>query len=360
MKRIALVFISLVSLVAASGSVSAQSAFRQYAPKLSGFQLDLQTRTEDPSQAPHQFFSQNLLEESGFKAFSDWNVRSGGRTVMVSQVFETASSMGAYALFNEAEHSSAGADWTPLNLPLGNDFSSKEAVFWRGNFLFHILPAPSGTLREADFADFVKAVASTVDVENLLPVSVSHLPAEDRVKGSVHFYLGADSLSKDAAFPKPLLQEIGLSDRIEIATARYQPGDDPLFVIGYPTPSLADQYLIRMQDRLKSYFSKEGIYMKRSGVLIGIFIGPETQARTVLGALQYKPTIKWLKKKEPPANDHGVMTFIGAVTNAILGTGTLILMAIGGGLVAGFIRYGLFKAFPRLLHRNDMIRLKLH
>lgn len=359
MKRIAITFLSLVSLIAVTGAASAQSAFERYASKLSGFQLELQTRTEDPSQAPHQLFSEELLEESGLKVFSDWNVRSDSRGAMTGRVFETSSSIGAYALFNEAAHAAPSADWSSLNLPLGNYFSAKEAVFWRGNFLFHILPASSGTLRESVFADFVKAVAGAIDMENLLPVSVSHLPEKDRVKGSLRFYLGADSLSKNPAFPDPLLKEIGLSDRIEIATARYRPDDDPLFVVGYPTPSLADQYLIRMQDRLKSYFSKEGIYMKRSGVLIGIFIGPETQAREVLGALQYKPTIKWIQK-EAPANDHGVMAFVGAVTNAILGTGTLILMAIGGGLLAGLARYGLFQAFPRLLHRKDMVRLKLH
>ncbi len=360
MKTSALAFLSslLFSLGAPSGLVSAQAAFERYASELPGFQLELQQRVKEPSEAPHGLFSADLLEESGLTSFSSWKLRRSGKATMVGRVFETNSSIGAYALFNDAAHSPQAGDWSSLELPLGNRFSPSEAVFWRGNFLFHVLPA-EGTLEEPVFSDFVKDVAKAIDLENLLPVSVSHLPEQDRLPGSVRFYLGAGSLSQDPAFPDPLLKEIGLSDRIEIATARYLPDDHPLFVVGYPTTSLADQYLIRMQDRLTSYFSDEGIYMKRAGVLIGIFIGPEEQARKVLGDLQYKPTIKWIKKKGPPSDDHGVMAYVGTVTSAILGTGTLLILIIGGGLLAGLARYGLFKAFPSILHRKDTVRLKL-
>lgn len=355
MKRTALAFLSVVAF--SLGSVTAQSTFQRYASELPGFQLDLRSRTEDASEAPHELFKPNFLEESGFKQYSEWSVRTAGQPAMISHVFETTSSIGAYALFNDSTHSSQDTTWVPLELPVGNYFSPSQAVFWRGNFMFH-LTSSTGKLEQRVFADFVRTVTKSIDLENLLPVSVSHLPKQGRVPDSVRFYLGAGSLSQNPAFPDPLLKEIGLSDKIEIAAARYTPDDHALFVIGYPTPSLADQYLIRMQDRLQSYFSKEGIYMKRSGVLIGIFIGPEAQARKILGELQYKPTIKWIKKEEP-RNDHGVMTFVGAVTSAILGTGTLLMLIIGGGLVAGLARYGLFKAFPKLLHRKDMVRLKL-
>ncbi len=358
MKKIVLILHSLVFPLLFVAASFGQSTFERYAERLPGFQLTLETRTDDASQAPHQLLSETLLEEAGFRQFSAWEVRTGDRAVLSSRVFETESSVGTYELFNSSVHAAQTKDWHTLDLPVGNVFSPQGGVFWRGNFLFHVLPA-AGTLSESAFSDFVKAVATTVDLENLLPVSVSHLPEKDLVAGSIRFYLGAGSLSENPAFPPPLLKEIGLSDRIEIAEARYTPDDRPLFVIGYPTPALADKYLVRMQDQLQSYFSDEGIYMKRSGVLIGLFIGPEAQAREVLGGLQYKPTIKWFQKKEPPRDDYGVMAFAGAVTKAILGTGSLLLMIIGGGLVAGMIRYGLFKIFPRLLHRKDMVRLNL-
>ena len=359
MKRLEFAFAFLTLLSLGAVTVLAQPSFDRYSSELPGFRLELRTRTQDAEQTPHQLFSDTLLVESGFRRFSDWTVHSEESAAVEGEVFEMNSSVGAYALFNHALRTFDSTSGISLDLPVGNRFTPQGAVFWRGNLLFYLLPT-TGNLQESVFSDFVRAVADTINLENLLPVSVSHLPRDDRVPGSVRFYLGSESLAENPRFPEPLIQEIGLSDKIEIAEARFEPGGHSLFVVGYPTPSLADQYLVRMQNRLRSFFSKEGIYMKRSGVLIGIFIGPEEQARRVLGELQYKPTVQWFKKEEEEPKDRfGIITFAGSVTKAILGTGTLLLMIIGGGLLAGLARYGLFRAFPRILHRKDMIRLKL-
>ncbi|HOM99440.1 MAG TPA: hypothetical protein PLM33_04215 [Acidobacteriota bacterium] len=302
-------------------------------------------------------FNRMLLEDAGLVSFSRWEVTADSAQTMSVEVWETQDSRGAYSLFTwwleSAEH--AGK---PLPLGVGNRFDPTSAVFWRGNCFFHV-EAPSGRLAQDDFLYFAGAIIQAINIENQLPVSVSHLPTEELDASSVRFYCGIQSLKQNSDLPPEILPLLRPDEGIEVSYAKYTPEGFPLFVIGYPTVAMAQEDLVRLQGALQSVFSEQGIYLKRSGLLIGIFLGPEEKARAVLGALQYKPTVQWLKDERSAFSDEQ-LTFLGLVVQSLLGTAVLLVVIalLGGG--AGLVRYWLLQHFPRLGHHDEMIRLRLH
>ncbi len=352
-------FFTLIVAFSFCSLVCGQPDFAQFIPSDGGFHFTLQEEVTDPEQAADSFpFTAAVLDEAGFRSLSSWKADAEGFDPLALDVVETADSVGAYELFNFLRGLSADSDGRSLSLPVGNRIGGNEGIFWKGKFLFRA-HTPMAPIPEQAFVGLVTSLAGSIPMENLLPVTISHLPGEGLVDNSVRFYLGSASLEENDRFPEPLLKEIGLSDRIEIAYGRYEPGGDALFVIGYPTVALAREYLERMQDSLQAFFSREGIYMKRSGILIGLFVGPEDRAVKVLSELNYAPSIQWVQDEKPKDQRQETITFLGLVTKAILGTGTLLLIIIATGIGAGFIRYGLIRRYPVLLRRDDMVRLNL-
>jgi hypothetical protein len=302
-------------------------------------------------------FSQAILEEAGFVSYSEWHLTCSG-SEQEFQILELTDPLGAYELFTLWPHLKPEDRGTYLELPVGNQFNPKGSLFWRGNFLIRVSPAGEQLLAESDFANSVNRFTSAISAENLLPVTVTNLPDEGRIPGSVQFYLGAASLGLNSQFPEPLRQEIGLDERIEIACARYGPDERPLFLIGYPTHDLAEDYAVRLQDRMQDLFAAGDVHLKRTGILLAVIVGPRERAQEILARVNYTLTIKWLYEKVT-GKPSKTMTFLGLIATSILGTGVLVLMILGVGIVAGLVRYETFKRFPGLSVRNRTIRLDL-
>jgi len=306
-------------------------------------------------------FTPQILEESLFRSYSRWQVERSEKKGYFLEVYDLLDTSGAFSLLTLWPHFQKGTDWTPLNLPVGNRFRPGEGVFWRGNYLFTVKATSGGSLSVGEFSQIVQIFYENISLENLYPVTRSFLPEDGLDTSSIQFYLGSSALSLNERFPEPLLEEIGFVDRIEIAFARYGAEGSSLFLVGYPTPALADEYFVRLQDGLKDFFSKEGVFMKRSGLLIALFIGSESSAQQVLGQFQYTPNIKWLSKTETETDTYTgeVISFLGLLTKTILGTGVFVLLILGAGLVVGLIRYGFLRRYPRLTKKKEMVRLNL-
>jgi len=323
------------------------------------YRFSLQSEIESPDDdARLKPFSAAILAEAEFQGFSEWEVLRNAGGQLRLNVFQMQDPLGAFSLFTLWPELVPESGLVKIDAPLGAYFSPSDAIFWRGYYFCHVRPRAGARLTEEILTELIGDFVEVIETENLLPVSVSHLPEEQLLPGSTRFYLGAESLALNDHFPEPLLREIGLEDRIEIAFAQYEPGNHSLFLIGYPTPALADDYFIRLQNRLQGFFSEEGVYLKRAGVVICIFIGPEERAREVLSRVEYTATIKWLyqKKRDPSAEN---ISFLGLVTQTILGIGVFLLLILGAGFVTGLVRYEALQRFPQLTKRKEMVRLRL-
>lgn len=355
-----LFFYSLLSILVTSPLLGEANIQRHF-PQLRDFRFVMESEITDAASQPLVGgIPREFLIDAALNSYSVWTVTSanGSGGSLRLEVFEASDPSGAYMLYTLWPESLGKLQTSTSDLGFSNQLYPGGGIFWKGNFLFHLAATAGGPLSPQRFNAFASQVGSVLAIDNMLPVSATHLPGEELVPGSIRFYLGAASLSTNKRFPEPLLEEIGFSDRIEIAFASYGPGKEALFLIGYPTPQLADEYFLKLQNRLQGFFSAEGIYMKRTGVLVCLLVGPEARALEVLPRVKYSPSIKWLYEKEDSISEE-TMTFFGLLTKTILGIGIFLVLLIGSGFVVGFLRYEFIRRFPNVFRRKEMISLGL-
>ncbi len=101
--------------------------------------------------------------------------------------------------------------------------------------------------------------------------------------------------------------------------------------------------------------------MRRSGVIVSIFFGPESEARETLTRIQYAPTIKWIYQKEQDPEElvRQTMTFLDSVRRTLVVILVFLPVVLGTGLVAGLIRYRLLQSFPAVWDQGETIRLDI-
>lgn len=358
MKRLLIFSFGLV--LAACPPLFGEAEIQRYLNSIEGFRFIQESETSQISALPSdQPFTAEILNEAGFSSYSQWRMVPQEGSQIHMEVFEILDSSGAFQLFSHWPFVHESRNSGDLDLPISSQLNPNEGIFWRGRFFFRITKADNSLLPAEIFTSIVNSFFESVSIENLLPVSITHLPDEERIEGTTRLYLGEGSLRENNRFPGPLLEQIGLSDRIEIAFAEYGQGRYPLFLVGYPTVALSKQYLVQMQNSLQGFFSEEGVYIKRTGVLIAIFIGPEDQAQKTLSHVNYQPDVQWLYEKKEESRLSETMTFLGLITQTILGIGVFLVLILGTGFSFGLVRYELIRRFPEIFRKEKMIRLNL-
>jgi len=315
--------------------------------------------TSAPDAQPRGPFPLEFLEDARLASLSSWRMTDDRKASYDLQVWEVLDDLGAYELFTHWPRLAGLESPSRLEAPVGNWFSPDKAAFWRGNYFIQISRSGGTPLQPGEITALIGRFAAAVELANLLPVTASHLPKEGMAENSALFYLGAETLKTNSLFPEPLLADLGFSDRIEVAYALYGPERSPLFLIGYPTHELAREYSAKIRADLDGYFSSQALFLKRSGLLVAIFSGPDAQASEVLNQVSYSPSIQYFQKKSDEPKPSATKTFLGLVTKAILGTGTFIVFVLVLGFCAGVLRYYIILRFPKFAKRNDTIRLDL-
>jgi hypothetical protein len=110
---------------------------------------------------------------------------------------------------------------------------------------------------------------------------------------------------------------------------------------------------------MESYFSPEGVYIRRSGVIIAIFFGPESEAQNILTKVQYAPTIQWIYQKKPDPEElvRRTMDFLGSVRQTLVLILVFLPTVLTLGFTAGIVRYKLFQLYPGVKEKGEMIQL---
>ncbi|GAB4111032.1 MAG: hypothetical protein Kow001_12160 [Acidobacteriota bacterium] len=299
-------------------------------------------------------FDTTVLQEAQLISRSTWTGTWVSAPVRL-EVFETLTSVGAYSLYQWRTVQTAGDEGTTLPLEVGNRWLRRQGFFWRGPYFFQV--SGDRALPSEAFESLANHLIGAIELDNLLPVTVSHLPETALAPGSLRFYLGSGTLSGNSEFPKALLPEINRTKEVEVAYGKVGAEGDGLFLIGYPTVALAQDSFIRLQQRMEEVFSAQGYYMKRTGVLVCLYSGPEPRAAAVLAGIAYKPTVRWLRDRRNTRQE--TVTFFGLVTKAILGTGAFIALLLGAGVAVGLVRYEVIRRFPGIYRGKEMTRLHL-
>ncbi len=303
-------------------------------------------------------FSQPVFEEYALQSYSRWRLQKPGDSSLVMEVYEMLHQQGAFGMYR-LDSVLRPTTGDRLELPVENRCGERSCVFWRGPFLFRLTAKP-GPQARVQLKGAVSTLVEAIPIVNLHPVTVLHLPREDLVTDSVGVYLGPAALAYNDRFPDPLLAKIGFQDRVEVAFADYGPEGGSLFLLAYPTPALAADYFLELQNSLHSFFSADGIYIKRSGLLLALFLGTEPRAQAVLGEVQWAPAVKWVHDRTVEVTPSGqARSFLDMLIRTALATVCFIVGSLGFGCLLGYVWHRIDENFPVWTARHDPIRLNL-
>ncbi|MDE2928366.1 MAG: hypothetical protein OXT71_18420 [Acidobacteriota bacterium] len=338
-------------------SQDSPAGVQQYLERLSGYRFHLLEKSAGPERAAGDF-SRPVLEEYAVQSYSRWRLQGPGDSPLAMEVHETLHQQGAFGLYRLDSLLRPGAR-DRLELPVENRYREGSCIFWRGPFLFRLTAGPGPRARD-QLKGAVAALVEAIPIVNLHPVTVLHLPRQDLVTESVGIYLGPAALANNDRFPDPLMDKIGFQDRVEVAFADYGPEVGSLFLLAYPTPSLAAEYFLELQNSLHSFFSPDGIYIKRSGLLLAVFLGTESRAQAVLGEVQWAPAVKWVHDRTVQVEPKGeARSFLDMLLRTALATVCFIVGSFGFGCFLGYIWHRIDERFPAWSSRNDAIHLNL-
>ena len=343
----------MVAILIGALATLAHAQFQEIVPSLTDYEL---VRIDSSQGPPPRDFPFDIVQEYGFLSFTEWRIQPGPARLDVYEMTDTQAAYGLFTIWEEGRRDSEQS----LLMGLENRLIEGRLAFWRGHYLFilHSSPAP-------DFlSTFPPLLKAAIDERSLYPVSVFHLPDEHLVRPSIRFYVGEEAIATNPDIPRQLIGHLGFEDEAEATAARYEPDGFLLLLLAYPTPSLADLYADRIQDALESVFSKDGIYMKRSGPLLGLFFGPLPAATAVLDALHYTARVEWVHEKDTQLRDlegnrAEMVTFFGIVTGSIFFTGAFILVVLALGIGTGLLRLALPPRFRSISRGDETIVLDL-
>lgn len=348
-----------------SALVHAQSGISQYLRDLPGYQLRQVSENEGGGQAQVGPFDREILDEYILRSHSKWLVDTEGseKAVFEMEVYEMEDEVGAFGLFSIWDNFEEQAP-ERLNLIVDNEYWDQTLIFWRGKYVFYLRGPTGASVSKEVFRSLAEDLIKKIPLLNLHPLTVIYLPTEGLRQDSIRVYLGKASFALDDYFPDSMASAIGFENQIEVSHARYEPEGRGLYLVAYPTIELAAGHFAKLQNAMQSYFSPEGVYMKRSGVLIPIFFGPEAAAQNLLSKVEYVPSIKWIYRKDEEADLRAqarreVTSFLQVLARSLLLTLVFAAVTIGGGCAAGLLRYGILQRFPGIRKRDEMIRLGL-
>jgi hypothetical protein len=359
-------FVVLLFAFSITPAARAQVPVNQYLSLIEDYQFEklteISTLEEQVGIGP---FSRVILDDYILLSYSRWAVQPEAdlqSPPLQLDIYEMKDTLGAFGMFSIWPSLLEEVSLKRLNLSVDNYSSVHGLIFWRGAYFFHLSDPDPGTNSNPSLFELAHTLVDAIPQLNVHPVTVIHLPKKGLIRESIRFYLGKSSFALNEDFPQALAAEIGFDKQIEVTLARYTDDGHELFLVGYPTAALAEHHFVRLQNALQDYFSTEGVYMKRSGIIVSIFFGPEARAQEILPKIHYLPTITWLYQKDPDLAEitrSNVTLFLGFLRQTSAFIAAFVFLSLGLGVTAGFARFGILKRFPQLLKKGDPIQLKL-
>lgn len=230
-----------------------------------------------------------------------------------------------------------------------------SAMILVGNLLIDV----SGQNLAADAHDFSGLVAAVQPhaSDEPYPSLWQYLPTAHFVPRSDRYALDPDTLSRAltevSGHAWPAGDWLGFDDEVEAEVARYRIGSRSLILLlaSYPTPDLATEHIREMEQWFTinpapgaATGGRPVLYVRRIGSMVGFVAGAAdaAQAGPVLGDIRYQTVVTW----NEPGFKLKDLTMPQYVIGAVIGTMTILLIALVCGIALGFIRIGVKRILP--------------
>jgi len=273
------------------------------------------------------------LKEAGLRAFEERSYKNGNDDLKVG-LYSFKDSSGAFESYTQstAEGMQSGG--------IGDEsaFDSHSGAVLLGNLVIRL--GPFSNLSPASLKDLVASLRPKAD-KTPFPELKSYLPEHWRVFGSEKYALGANGFrsamsSLGQGDFAGLAKEVGFESEAEAILAKYQGehGSGVLLLLEYPTPQLAEQHLLHLQQALPASATKAGVTVERKTSLLSLVFAPTSplHAQAIRDEVNYETQVTWNESShtatDPPIVV--IMVKIFLFTGLFLGVATAVGIAFGG------------------------------
>jgi hypothetical protein len=236
--------------------------------------------------------------------------------------------------------------------------SPNEITFHQSKYYVVVGSDNAGRALRPPMLQISRIISESLPGDFSLPMVAGKLPAENRLRHSEKFVMGAATLSK--LLPLNGQDPFGLSTGAEAAMAKYQaPGGESatLLLIHYPTQQLARRMLETGYHQYSTQYPNQTAFYKRDGPLVVLVLASNSPelATMLLEKVSYVSMVSWDPKVEPPS--------IGQVMiNIFIFCGVMLGMTLIAGLLFGIVRIVIKRFFPgKVFDRPETMEvIRLH
>jgi hypothetical protein len=321
-------------------------------------------QSTDDLSAVRGFREPKLLGEAGFQNYRSRVYRTEPDGRLTIEVIRLRDAKASYSLLTLLRASGLSPG------PPGDLVAAEPSgvLFAQGRFLVRVLADRASDLPRR----VAVSVGNRIGVHEPAPPLVSRFPGLGLEPQSVRYFLGPGSL--DAYAYSGTVKRIGLPPDVEVAQARYriEGAEGTLALVGFPTSQLAQDYyerLFRERGAGEAWIDRSGLYLKRSGPLVGIleggFVPP--QAERLLTSVEFTYSIQWIydKRHHGPRTVWGIpMGILGTVVRSLVFTSLLCVVSTLAGMLIALTRVLMRRYAPGnpldRPERTELIRLKLN
>jgi len=351
MRRIALITVLWLAAAATPASAQARlpSSFGGWNASDSGVYLP-SAGVEQILGADTPIFREYAVQSAERKTFVQG---AQNVTVTLYRLRDPSSAYGAYTFVRNDT-------LTPVPLGSFGCASRDRALIVIGNLLLDI-SGKGARPPDADLKQLASALNRTAD-HSPFPTIGEHLPDQGRVRRSEHYFLGPRGLAQ--FLPLGTDDWVGFDHSAEVIVSRYHIADKDatLLIASYPTQQVAADKFARMLRRF--LFDPPGavpsgqtvLYGKRVSSIVAVVAGAPSRdaANVLLDQIGYESQVTWNEPKQSFSDP----TITSMVVGAILGTGSIMLLALAAGVGFGGIRVLIKIFFPnKVFDREKQVEI---
>ncbi|MFQ5776469.1 MAG: DUF6599 family protein [Terriglobia bacterium] len=296
-----------------------------------------------------------LLREYGARRAEQATYR-WGRTACRVTLLEMQDRSSAYGVFTLLR-----SDGAPVAVGEAGAGTARSVIFYQGNYFVMV----GGSVDPGQLRSLAGHLEQRGGPQASLPDLPAFLPREGFLGGSDRYVLGPLALARVAPFASG--DWVGFAYGAELQAARYRVGPQQatLLLISYPTPQIASA---RLRD-FRKLFNLGGTgdprrtlaYARRQGTLVLFVAGlnAEPAANALMDRVRYEVELSW----SDPLPAASASDWAGTLVNLFIGTGVVLLAALGAALTLALLRLAVSRLLPGRGDKGDeseVLSLNLH
>jgi hypothetical protein len=345
---VCLVVTCSVSAVSAAGPGADSPALPILPKQFAGWQMQDATQTSKDASAADPT-NAALLKEYGFTDFEAAIYKSDdGRTLKIraARFSDASGAFGAYTFYLQPEmaREEIGDQGASLN---------KRVLFYRGHIVIEAVFSQLSVMSAAGLRELAGLLPRPGGNTGNLPPILASMPHHGYATNTEKYAEGPLAL---VAIGSPLPSDlVDFSASPEVVLGQYSTsgGGATLMLIEYPTPAVAAEHLRRIDAAHHAALPSAGVdavenvgpfFDKRTGPIVAIAAGPisESDAQTLLGAVNWSPSVTWNENTYFDKKDNIANLLVNIILLCII-VGAISLAA---GVAFGGARILLRRFFP--------------